>query len=307
MNRRLTLAALAATLIAAPMALAAPKPKPPMAPAAPAPSLSDILARSPASDWAPLDPDNTLYMDLKGGRVIIELAPQFAPAHVANIKALVRAGYFDDSRIVRSQDNYVVQWSAPEGRPVKPPAKATLSAEFERPAGSERFVRLPDPDTYAAAVGFVGDVPAARDAAQRLTWPVHCYGMVGAGRDAGADTGGGTELYAVIGEAPRNLDRNVTLVGRVVRGMELLSTLPRGTGDLGFYKTEGEKSPILRVRIAADLPAAERAPLEALRTDSRTFHTVVETRRFRRDDWYKYAWGRVGVCNVPLPVRDAAH
>lgn len=307
-----TLAALTIALTATP-ALAAHrhhhasghKAEPVAAAAKAAPSLAEILAKSPAGDWRPLDNDNLIYMDLPKGRVVIELAPEFAPNHVANIKALVRAGYFDASAVVREQDNYVAQWAAPEGRAVSGGAKDALKAEFDRPIGKEGFVPLPDPDTYAPKVGFAGDFPAARDPKANKTWLLHCYGMVGAGRDEGADTGGGKELYAVIGEAPRNLDRNVTLVGRVVQGMELLSSLPRGTGDLGFYKTDAEKTPIGQVRIAADLALADRTPLETLRTDSETFKTVVQSRRFRKDSWYKYAAGKLGVCNIAVPVRVA--
>ena len=134
-------------------------------------------------------------------------------------------------------------------------------------------------------------------------WLAHCYGMVGAGRDEDADSGGGTELYAVNGESPRQLDRNVTLVGRVIQGMDLLSSLPRGTGDLGFYKTDAERIPIQRVRIAADVPAQERIEYEALRTDSDSFKAFVEARRNRTEAWFKVPAGRIGLCNVPLPVR----
>jgi peptidylprolyl isomerase len=129
--------------------------------------------------------------------------------------------------------------------------------------------------------------------------------MVGAGRDNDADSGGGTELYAVDGEAPRQLDRNVTLVGRVIQGVELLSSLPRGTGEQGFYKTDAERTPIERVRIAADVPAAERVDYEALKTDSPSFRELVESRRNRKDAWYKVQAGRIGLCNAPLPVRPA--
>ena len=283
-------------------ALAAPTPAPSAPAPAPAPSMADLLATSPAADWRAIDPENTVYMDLPSGRVVMELAPAFAPNHAANIRALIRQGYFDHAAIVRSQDNYVVQWSAPEDRPVGK-ASATLKAEFDKPIGSEPFTPLPDPDTYAPLVGFSGGFPAARDPKTHRTWLVHCYGMVGAGRDEGADTGGGKELYAVIGQSPRNLDRNVTLVGRVIDGIERLSVLPRGTGDLGFYKTDAEKTPIIRVRLAADVPAAERTPFEALRTESQTFEALVQSRRYRKDSWYLYSPGKIGVCNTPLPVR----
>ena len=266
-------------------------------------SMGDLLARSPAADWRPIEPEDTIYMDLPSGRVVIELAPGYAPSHAANIRALAREGYYDGAAIVRAQDNYVVQWAHPEEspRPVRA-AKATLPAElFRARAGAPRFAPIPDADTYAPEVGFSAGFPAARDA--RRVWLAHCYGMVGAGRDVKADSGGGAELYAVIGHAPRHLDRNVTLVGRVVQGIELLSVIRRGTGDLGFYQTPAERTPIVRVRVAADLPEAERVQLEALRTDSATFTALVESRRHRREEWFLDPVGHVNVCNVPLPVR----
>jgi len=276
---------------------------PPEGAAAPA-GLAEILAASPAADWRAIDPDDTLYLTLPQGRVVIELAPAFAPNHVANIKRLVRAGFYDGLAVVRVQDNYVVQWGDAQSTHPTGEGRLRLKAEFDRPYGAaDPFVALPDPDTYAPRTGFAGDFPAARDPALGRTWLTHCYGMVGAGRDNDADSGGGPELYAVIGQAPRQLDRNVTLVGRVIDGMELFSALPRGRGDIGFYQRPEERVPILGIKVAADVPAAQRAAFRVLKTDSPTFAAVVHNRRFRRDAWYKVATGRIDVCNLPLPVR----
>ena len=274
-------------------------------PAAAAPAgLSEILAASPAADWRAVDPEDTLYLTLPQGRIVIELAPAFAPSHVANIKRLVRAGFYDGLAVVRVQDNYVVQWGDAQSTHPTGEGRLRLNAEFDRPYGAaEPFVPLPDPDTYAPQTGFAGDFPAARDPASGLTWLTHCYGMVGAGRDNDADSGGGPELYAVIGQAPRQLDRNVTLVGRVIDGMELLAALPRGHGDIGFYQRPEERVPILGVKVAADVPPAQRTAFRVLKTDSPTFAAVVHNRRFRRDAWYKLAAGHIDVCNLPLPVR----
>ncbi len=276
---------------------------PPPADVAKMKPLSELLESSPASDWRRIDPENTLYMELPGGRVVIELAPAFAPQHVANIRTLVAARYFDGLAIVRAQDNYVAQWGDPDEQNPKDlgAARKTLAPEFTRASAALAFAPLPDRDTYAEA-GHAMGFPAARSGDR--AWLVHCYGMVGAGRANEADSGNGAELYAIIGNAPRLLDRNVTLVGRVVRGVELLSTLPRGTGALGFYEKPGQRTPIRQVRFANDVPAAERVELEALKTDSGTFHQLVEGRRFRKDDWYKEPAGHVDVCNVPLPVRN---
>lgn len=274
-----------------------------LAASAPALSMSDVLAASKPSDWRTLDPDNTLYVDLAAGRVIIELAPQFAPNHAANIRLLAREHYFDGLGINRMQDNFVVQWGGPQNTRELQKAQRTLKAEFTRPAARLPFIVLPDPDTYAPQTGWVEGFPAARESASGSAWVVHCYGVIGAGREADADSGGGTELYVVTGHAPRQLDRNVTAVGRVVQGMELLSALPRGPAPMGMYAKAEQYVPIKQVRVAADLPAAERTPIEVLRTDTPTFTALIESRRNRRDEWYKVPAGRIDVCNVPLPVR----
>jgi len=272
-------------------------------PAKKALTTAEVLAASTPADWRSLDPQNTLYLELAAGRVVIELTPLFAPNHVANLEALVREKYFDALAIVRAQDNYVVQWGdADSTRPVGA-AKRTLAAEFERPLRGLSITRLQDPDTYAAEVGFVDGFPVAADPTLGRAWLVHCYGMVGAGRDTDVDSGGGTELYVVIGQAPRHLDRNVTLLGRVIAGMELLSALPRGSGPLGRYEHATERVPIRAVRLAADVPEAQRAELEVLRTDTPTFLAYVEARRNRREEWFKVPAGRVDVCNVPIPTR----
>ncbi len=274
-------------------------------------TMREILAASNPEDWRPLDPNRTLYLELSSGRVVIELAPEQAPNHVANIEALTREKYFDGLAILRAQDNYVVQWGDPKAddkakrRPIVR-AKPMLKAEFVRPSSGMPFTPLDDRDTYAPEVGFSNGFPAARDAKSNQAWLTHCYGMVGAGRDEDADSGGGTELYVVIGHAPRHLDRNVTLVGRVVSGIELLSTMPRGGGAMGFYEQEKDRLPILSVKVAADLPENERSHLELMRTDTPTFAKLIESRRNRKESWYKVQAGHIEICNVPLPVRVKA-
>lgn len=278
-----------------------------------APTMQQVLDASKPSDWRPLNPDDTLYMDLPEGRVVIELASAYAPLHAQNIRTLAHQHYWDGLAILRVQDGFVTQWGDPAAEakhPKHPPrslgkAKATIAAEFERNISSDlAFTPLPDGDVYAPEVGFSHGFPAARDPKTGKTWLVHCYGMVGAGRDNTPDSGPGTELYAVIGQAPRQLDRNIALIGRVVQGMQYLSDLPRGNGPMGFYKDRAKQTEILRVRLASDLPPSERMHLEVLRTDTPTFAALVESRRNRSDAWYLYKVGKIDVCNVPLPVRE---
>jgi len=292
-------------VVAAPLAAAKTVP--------PGKTTAEVLDGSKPTDWRPLDPENSLYVTLPGGRVVIELAPAFAPNHVANIRKLAKQKYFDGLAVVRSQENYVVQWGDPNAedeakRRSFGEAKSSVPAEFDRSfkveeGGALSFTPLGDGDAYAPLVGFTEGFPVARDPKTGRTWLAHCYAMVGAGRGMTADSGSGAELYVVIGHAPRHLDRNVTLVGRVVEGMEVLSTLPRGTGALGFYEDPAEYVPVVSVRVGSDLPEAERAHLELLRTDTETFRALIDARRWRREDWFLDPVGKVGLCNVPLPVR----
>ena len=267
------------------------------------PTMTEVLAASQPSDWRGLDPENTLYLQLATGRIVIELAPAFAPLHAGNIRKLAREHYFDGLAIVRSQDNFVVQWGDPDGKRPLGTAKDKLPPEFTVSAKGLPFVRMPDVDGYAPEVGFVDGFPAGRDPKTGEAWIAHCYAMVGAGRGNELDSGNGAELYVVTGQAPRQLDRNIAVVGRVVKGMEWLSTLPRGTGAMGFYEKPEQNVPIQSLRLASEVPVAEREKLQVLRTDTVTFLKLVESRRNRSDDWYKVPAGHIDLCNVPLVTR----
>lgn len=261
------------------------------------------IASASASDWRPVDQADLMYIDLPAGRVVIELAPLFAPAHVTNIRTLVRERFFDGTAIVRVQDNYVAQWGDPSGKRRLGTAKATLPLEAERASGDIAFTPLPYRDSYAPETGFAGNFPAARDPKSGRLWLTHCYGVVGVGRDAAPDSGSGAELFAVIGHAPRHLDRNYAPVGRVVEGIERLSSLPRGSGTLGFYEKEAQRTPLLRVRMGTDVPESERLKLEVLHTGSDAFAAYVAARANRERDGFLVGASGVDVCNIRVPQR----
>jgi len=270
------------------------------------PTSAQVMESATPSDWRRPDPANTLYMELSGGRVVIELAPRFAPQHVANIKQLVAEKFFDGLAVVRVQDNFVAQWGdADKARPTpsalrKLPDESVIAFVKDLP-----FIKLPDPDGYARETGWIDGFPVGVERKPSgQVWITHCYGVLGVGRDDWPDTGSGAELYVVTGQAPRQLDRNIVTVGRVLRGIELLSSLPRGTGALGFYEKPEQRAPIKSIRVAADVPEAERTSLEVLRTDTPLFTKYVESRRNRRDTWYIVPAGHTDVCNITIPVRD---
>ncbi|WP_114238209.1 peptidylprolyl isomerase [Dyella sp. C9] len=279
------------------------------------PTPKELLAKSQPQEWRTPAPDNLIVMQLPQGQVLIELAPDFTPLHAANIRTLVREHYFDGLAVVRVQDNFVTQWGDPEDdddgnksklRPLGT-AKAKLPPEYTRPLDPTLpFTALPDGDVYASEVGFSEGFPVGRDATLGQEWLTHCYGMVGVGRDNEPDTGNGSALYVVIGQAPRGLDRNLAVVGRVLKGMEYLSGLPRGTGPLGFYEKPEQRLPIRTVQLASALPPVQRPTIEVLRTDSATFAALIEAKRNRRDDFYRNPAGKIDLCSVNIPVREAA-
>ena len=276
----------------------------PPAPAKPL-TTADILAATKAEDWRALDPADTLYVDLATGRVVIELSRHYTPLHVAAIRKFAASNYWDGLSINRVQDNFVVQWGDPDGKKPLPPEASTLAPEFSSARSAKLpFTALPDADGWSKQAGFTDGMAAARS--DKDQWLAHCYGAVGVGRDNAPDSGPGNELYVVIGQSPRQLDGNVPVVGKVWKGMELLASLPRGTGGgLGLYEKAEQRVPI-RVRLASDVPAAERTNLEVLRTDRPAFTQFVEARRNRRDGWYVKPAGHIDVCNVSVPVREIA-
>lgn len=307
------------------------------------PGPGDIVAAAPASAWVKIAPEDLLVMELapdpkgRARRVAIQLiAPPISEPWVANIRKLAAAHWWDGTAIVRVQDNYVVQWGDPDAEDeakAKPLPKG-VTALSENTKGRLRTYtagllqnrdnltgaafpvpppRLP-PDSYARHPHFYKSWPMANDTKGRAAtvaggdsgyeaWPVHCYGMVGVGRNLSPDMGSGAELYAVIGHAPRHLDRNIALVGRVVEGIEHLSSLPRGTGPLGFYETPEERTVIRSVRLASELPEAERPKLEYLDSRSESFAAYATARANRQDAFFNIPAGGADICNIPVPIR----
>jgi cyclophilin family peptidyl-prolyl cis-trans isomerase len=168
------------------------------------------------------------------------------------------------------------------------------------PSAIPKFYRRLDP--YSMVQGQYRGWPVAL-AGNELA-PTHCYGMVGVGRNLSPDTGTGAELYTVIGHAPRHLDRNIALVGRIIEGMEHMSSLPRGTGPLGFYEKPEERTAILSVRLMSEMETDKPLPAyEYLSTESASFAKYADARANRRDPFFITPAGGADICNIPVPVR----
>jgi len=273
------------------------------APPAKAPTLADILNAAKADEWQRVEPQDLVLIDLAdGSRVAVALAPALAPAHVGNIRGLIRARWFDGGSIYRVQDNYVVQWGQGDDDKKAPKGlEGPLPAEYDRPAAGLAVTPLPYRDTFAPKVGYSGAFPVAVDKGR--AWMAHCYGIVGVARGLAPDTGNGGEFYAVLGQSPRQLDRNIALVGRVLDGFEHMTALPRGTGALGFYEKPEQRVAIRRVVLAADLPADGRPAFEWLRPESASFAAWLHLKANRHDDFYHLPAGAIDLCNALPPVR----
>ena len=264
-----------------------------------------VIAESKPTEWRAIASDDLMVIDLKDGkRIVVQLAPLFAPVHVANIRALAKSGYWQGAAIYRVQDNYVAQWGnndsdkpLPAGVVKKPPA------EYHRALRGLRITPLGSSDSYAPAVGYVQGWPVAYDPKAGTANLPHCYASVGVGRDLSPDTGMGGELYAAIGHGPRSLDRVIAVIGRVVNGIEHLSSLPRGTEALGFYKERSSDVPIADVRLASMLPDAEQPRFEYLRETSASFARWLRVKKNRRDEFYIRPTSGVDLCNALVPVR----
>ncbi|MCM8558310.1 peptidylprolyl isomerase [Sphingomicrobium sediminis] len=274
-------------------------------PPVPAMSPSEIVENSHPSAWRQVAPDHLLIMTLSGDReVVIELNSRFAPRHVLNIQRFAENGWWFDGTVYRVQDNYVAQWGIgdaekdmPDGVVENPPEEYVTSIEGIRARG------LGSPDSYAATAGFVDGWPVAlyRDGTASLT---HCYGTVGVARGLHPQTGSGSELYAIIGHAPRHLDRNIAIVGRVIDGIEHLSSLPRGSGTLGFYEANETPTEIDRVILASMLPEEERPSYEVMIETSDEFGDYVRARANRSGDFFRVPARGVDLCNVQVPIRE---
>ena len=255
------------------------------------------------ADWRAIPDDELLVMALGNGKqVVIRLAASYAPAHVANVRTLARAKWWDATSVYRVQENWVAQWGdQSEKKPLPAGVTDRPAAEFDG-ATFAPAVRMGRVDSYSTASGITADGwPVASDGTHG--WLTHCYGMVGVARDALPSTGSGAELFTPIGQSARRLDRNYTVVGRVIEGMQYLSALPRSDAPMGMYPTRAEDLPIVSVRLASDLPAAGRPRYQYRAADNPRFTAAVRTRENPRPP--TVSLGGASVCDVTLPVRKA--
>lgn len=265
-----------------------------------------IIDSSTEDEWRQLDVENTLYLKLSSGMVVLELLSDLAPNHVSNTKALIRQSVFDGSQFYRVIDGFVAQ-GGPEfdsEDEMKPLTSGSYSVSEELTFSGELAVDYTPfdwTDGYADETGFLNGFAVGRDLVSGEAWLLHCYGALGMGR-ANDLNSGGTELYVVNGQAQRYLDRNVTVFGRVILGMEHIQSLKRSEGIMGSVDLTGQNT-IESIRVAADLPADEVMAIEVMKTNSNSFKKLLLARSNRSSSWFVYQHNYMGACGVPIPVR----
>ncbi len=271
--------------------------------ALPARGPGQIIAESAADEWRSLDPARTVYMTIPQGLVIIELTPDLAPNHVKQVQTLVREHFYDGLHFYRVIEGFVAQGGDVSEQKPKGSAAENLQAEFTDSWREDlSLTPLGNVDGYADEVGYLNGFPVGVDKSSGKIWLTHCTGAFAFGRDTPRDSAS-TEFYITL-QPQRYLDRNLTVFGRVIWGMEFVQAIPRGMpGNGGIIEEEARWTPIISMRLESDVPEAERVALELLDTNSDSFKELIEARRNRPEDFFYYRPNYLDLCQLPLPVR----
>ncbi len=265
-------------------------------------SAAQILAETMAEDWRAIPAEETLVIQLQSGTVTVALSPSLAPNHVKQVKKLAREGFYDGLSFYRVIEGFVAQGGDPFGEKKIRKAKKSMKAEFETAGDDIAFAALTDIDGYAPMSGFIGGIPAGHDEKTGTFWHLHCAGAFAFGREDGRDTAS-TEFYVAL-QPQRYLDRNLSVFGRVIDGMEHLQALRRVEPPEKKDDDIGDK--IVSFRVSADIPEAERTIWEILDSARPAFNEYVESRRNRPEGFFYFRPNHVDACQLPVPVRKKA-
>ena len=254
--------------------------------------------------WREIEPQQLAFMQLQEGLVVIELNPRFAPKTTAQFRKLVSEGFYDGLSFYRVIDGFVAQGG--DGSDLGEYSEVPLiEAEFEIAWPEEiEYVRAQSPDLFAPETGFVDGFAVGRDTAGDTAWLTHCPGVVAMARNGEPDSSR-TDFYIVIGQAPRYLDRNMNVFGRVVHGMDAVQRIRRGEpGDNGIIDDDMARSRIRSIRLGSDIPEEERLRVLVPDSTGAPFESYLNSRRNRKEDFFHQRPPQVlDVCQVPMAGR----
>ncbi|MCP5079473.1 MAG: peptidylprolyl isomerase [Psychromonas sp.] len=253
--------------------------------------------------WRSLDLNKTVLLTLPHGKVVIELVPQFSPKHVEQFSSLVKESFYDGTKFYRVIDGFVAQ-AGPKDGSDKDKSVPILAIEGEFSTDKNwSFTQVQEDDLFAQQTGFKeGFALASGD--KNTAWLTHCPGTLAMARGNEADSAS-SHFYFVIGQAPRYLDKIMTIFGRVVYGMEHIQAIQRTSVIEGEYAVDSrEHTPILSMKLMADVPKTERIIIEVENTESTDFAERLVKRRARESEFfYRKPPPVLDVCQVPIRSR----
>jgi peptidylprolyl isomerase len=254
--------------------------------------------------WRQVDPGNLVFIELIEGEITIELNPLFAPETVKQFRKLVQDRFYDGLSFYRVIDGFVAQGG--DGSDLgKLSLVPLIDAEFELDLPEElEFTRVQKNDLFAPETGFVDGFAAARDVSENKVWLTHCPGIVAMARNDGPDSSR-TDFYFVIGQAPRYLDRNMNIFGRVIHGMDVVQRIQRGpANENGIIQDETTSSRIRSMKLASEIPKKERLSAFVIDTNSKEFEKTLKNRRNRKQAFFHNKPPKVlDVCQIPMAGR----
>ena len=259
-------------------------------------SAGEIIKTASSSEWRKVSAENVIKLTLPTGAAYIELNDKLAPIHANNMRQLAKEGFYQGLSMYRFVEGFVAQGGdASESKPVKN-ARKGLPAEFYlRTEAPLAITELKGPDGYAAKAGFLNGFAVAQNQGQTETWQVHCPGIFAMARGNDINSGG-TEFYVTIGNSQRYLDRNITVFGRVLEGMEHFNLLQRKA-------TEGQPfNPITDMQVLADIKDTDNSEFRVMKTDSNAFKDLIEARKNRVEAWFVESPDYIDVCAMPIPT-----
>ncbi|MBU1436027.1 MAG: peptidylprolyl isomerase [Gammaproteobacteria bacterium] len=256
--------------------------------------------------WLDMPQSELVYLQLEQGTVVFKLADQFAPRHTERFRQLVRAGFYQGLTFYRVIDQFVLQAGLPEDE--KHPTLTNqnwpgVEAEFSWPVrAADRYTLVQKPEIFAAETGFNQGFAVGRDNGQE--WLLSCPLTINMARDNDANSGT-TDFALMRGQAPRHLDRNMSVFAKVVWGAELLNLVKFGPSETGGIITDPKsRSRILKASLGSDLAKSAQLPLQWQDTSSPAFAEALTQRRLRGNEFFKHKGnGALDICYSQVPVR----
>jgi peptidylprolyl isomerase len=244
--------------------------------------LACFLCLAPASialaaePWRDLDPNATLVIDTTKGRLVIEMRPDLAPNAVTRIKLLAREHVYDGLLFHRVLDHFVDQTGNPNNHDSGVSKHPDLAPEFKISLTSDQLgvIATKGPSGISGFIGatpFQATLDPTRPGAWR-TWAAYCDGVAGMGRQA--DPGSANSEIFFMRAPSRLLDHDYTAWGRVVSGLDVVRRIEVG-------EPPAHPDRMIRVRIMADMPAAEQPRLQVIDTRSVLFRQRITAARQR--------------------------